>query len=565
MLESFTDSANKIVMAAQKEARLLGHKYISTEHILLGLLGAESGLAAKVLHSAGIDVNVTREHAEKLSGRGGGCSGLACTELRFTYDAKNVLELSLKQARLLGHDYAGTMHLLWACLKGLMVIRKIGGQIEENVHPNDVPAEGSEKKNQMMVPVVSRNNDLGAGKDDNENKQTPALEIFGTNLTKLALEGKLHPFVGRQEQVERVIQIICRRMKNNPCLVGEPGVGKTAIIEGLAQRILSGYVPEKLKGKKVIGTILYNYKIQLNVNEHRKHMENDPALKRIFQPVKVLEPSVEETIEILKGLRGTYETHYKLQYTDEALVAAANLSQQYVSDRFLPDKAIDLIDEAGSHVQLCYAKAKKRHNITVPSVTKYDIQHVVSSWTGIPLSDVSSEEGRTPPQVGRDASQTWKTELAKALAASYFGSEDALIRLDMNEKAHSEVFNLMLQILDDGRLTDSKGQTVDFKSTLIIMTSNLGNNIIEEASGETRLAGGGTDCQYNAEEVSKRLMAKDIHLSVTCRFRDHVVQHGYNPSYGCQAIKKNHCKIIGRHIGRKDTKKRNEGRRLSCL
>ncbi|WJX31441.1 hypothetical protein P8452_19867 [Trifolium repens] len=757
MLDNLTDCAKQVVLDAQKEARFGGHKYISTEHILLGILGDSNGLATRILNSCGIDVNVSREHVKKLIGRGGGCSGLSCEDLRFTYDAKSVLDFSLTHAKSLGHDYVDTMHLLLGLLQGTnsvvtqllesqgtnvnkireQVIRqieenvpqssnnKMGSQVKENVHNDVVTAEGS-KNNQIKVPGVSQNNNLGAKKDENVIKPKSALEIFGTNLTKLAQEGKLHPFVGREEQVERVIQIICRRMKNNPCLVGEHGVGKTSIIQGLAQRILSGYVPEKLKGKKVItldvANFLYVISNQVSseermkclikeieqsgdvilfvkevhhlfdkatsdartfsyilkhalergvlqcifattVNEHRMHMENDITLKRIFQQVKVLEPSVGEAIEILKSLRGTYETHYKLQYTDEALVAAVNLSQQYLSDRFLPDKAIDLIDEAGSHVQLCHSKNKKKGNASIPSVKKCDIQHVISSWIGVPVSDVSKEEGENllnledilhKQVIGQDEgisticrairrarvglrnskrpiasfmftgpSGVGKTELANALATSYFGSKDSLIRLDMSEymdrhtaarfigappgylgfedggqlteavrknshavvlfdeieKAHSDVFNLMLQILDDGRLTDGKGQTVDFTSTVIIMTSNLGNNIIE-----------GIDDQDNSfdhkknlvmeelknhfrpeflnrldeiivfkqltklevkqianimlREVCQKLKVKDINLSLTCRFRDYVIQHGYNPSYGARPLRRTIARFL---------------------
>nr|XP_027189401.1 ATP-dependent Clp protease ATP-binding subunit ClpA homolog CD4A, chloroplastic-like [Cicer arietinum] len=401
-------------------------------------------------------------------------------------------------------------------------------------------------------------------------------------------------------------------------------------------------------------------------NEHRIHMENDMTLKRLFQAVKVLEPSIEETIEILKGLRGTYETHYKLHYTDEALVAAANLSQQYVSDRFLPDKAIDLIDEAGSHVQLCHAKNKKKGNVSIPSVKKHDIQHVVSSWIGVPVSDVSKEEGESllnlevmlhKHVIGQNEaisticrairrarvglrncrrpiasfmftgpSGVGKTELANALATNYFGSKDSLIRLDMSEymdsynaarligappgyigfdeggqltesirkkshavllfdeieKAHSDVFNLMLQILDDGRLTDGKGQTVDFKSTLIIMTSNLGNSIIEGMI-DNKENSSSFDHKKNLvmeelkhhfrpeflnrldeiivfkeltkkeveeivnimlREVCQKLMVKEIHLSLTCRFREHVIQHGYNPSYGARPLRRTIAKFL---------------------
>ncbi|PNX74009.1 ATP-dependent clp protease ATP-binding protein [Trifolium pratense] len=392
-------------------------------------------------------------------------------------------------------------------------------------------------------------------------------------------------------------------------------------------------------------------------------MESDITLKRIFQPVKVVEPSVEETIEILKGLRGTYETHYKLQYTDEALVAAVNLSQQYLSDRFLPDKAIDLIDEAGSHVQLCHSKNKKKGNASIPSVKKCDIQHVISSWIGVPVSDVSKEEGENllnlenilhKQVIGQDEgisticrairrarvglrnsrrpiasfmftgpSGVGKTELANALATNYYGSKDSLIRLDMSEymdsynaarligappgylgfddggqlteavrknshavvlfdeieKAHSDVFNLMLQILDDGRLTDGKGQTVDFKSTLIIMTSNLGNNIIEGIDDKdssfdhkkilvmeelknhfrpeflnrldeiivfkqlTRLEVKQI-ANIMLREVCQKLKVKDINLSLTSRFRDYVIQHGYNPSYGARPLRRTIARFL---------------------
>ncbi|CAK8565783.1 unnamed protein product [Lathyrus sativus] len=750
-------------MASQKEARFVGHKYISTEHILLGILGDGTCSAAKILKSYGIDFNVSREQVMKLIGRGGGCSGLSCKEVRFTYDAKNVLEFSHKYATSLGHDYVDTMLLLLGLLQGssgvvTQLIENQGAdvnkirehvirEIEVNVQKVDVTAESSKNKmkdhvedrvhydvvtaessiyNQIKSQVVNQNYNLGARKDENANKQKSALETFGTNLTKLAQEGKLHPFVGREEQVERVIQIICRRMKNNPCLVGEPGVGKTSIIQGLAQRILSGFVPENLKGKKVITldvadflyvisnqgfsedrvkclikeieqsgdvilfvkevhhlfeavtsgakTFAYILKHALErgviqcifattLNEHRMHMENDVTLKRIFQLVKVDEPSVEETVEILKGLRRTYETHYKLEYTDEALVAAASLSQQYVSDRFLPDKAIDLIDEAGSHVQLCHAKNKKSGNAFVPSVKKSDIQHVVSSWIGVPVSDVSKEEGEdllnlegmlhkhvigqneAINTIGRAVrrarvglrncrrpiasfmftgpSGVGKTELAKALASNYFGSKDSLIRLDMSEymdkhnaarligappgyigfdeggqlteairrnshavvlfdeieKAHSDVFNLMLQVLDDGRLTDGKGQTVDFKSTLIIMTSNLGNNIIEGVDDkdfsfdrkkilvmeelkkhfrpeflnrldeiivfkELTKVEVEQIANIMLREVCEYLLVKNINLSLTCRFRDYVIQHGYNPSYGARPLRRTIARFL---------------------
>lgn len=771
MFERFTEKAIKVIMLAQEEARRLGHNFVGTEQILLGLIGEGTGVAAKVLKSMGVNLKDARVEVEKIIGRG---SGFVAVEIPFTPRAKRVLELSLEEARQLGHNYIGTEHLL------LGLIREgegVAARVLENLGVDLA------KVRTQVIRMLGETAEVSAGGGQGRTK-TPTLDEFGANLTNLASEGKLDPVVGRQEEIERVIQILGRRTKNNPVLIGEPGVGKTAIAEGLAQRIANGDIPDILEEKRVvtldIGLLVAGTKYRgefeerlkkimdeirqasnvilvidevhtligagaaegaidaanilkpalargelqcigaTTLDEYRKHIERDAALERRFQPVMVGEPSVEETIEILYGLRERYEQHHKLDILDESLEAAAKLSDRYISDRYLPDKAIDLIDEAGSRVRLINSqlppaakeldkelrkvlkdkddavrsqdfdkagelrdremeikseikaiaqnkKSSDDNKDDSPKVTEEDIAHIVASWTGVPVSKLTESESEkllhmedTLHQrlIGQDEAVraisrairrarvglknpnrpiasfifsgptgVGKTELTKALATYFFGSEEAMIRLDMSEymerhtvskligsppgyvgyneggqlteavrrrpytvvlfdeieKAHPDVFNMLLQILEDGRLTDAKGRTVDFKNTLLIMTSNIGSKVIEKGGGGLgfEFAEDEADSQYNRirslvneelkgyfrpeflnrldeiivfrqltkdevkeiselllKEVFSRLEEKSIALEITERFKERLVEEGYNPSYGARPLRR---------------------------
>ncbi len=789
MFERFTEKAIKVIMLAQEEARRLGHNFVGTEQILLGLVGEGTGVAAKVLKSLGVNLKDSRIEVEKIIGRG---SGFVAVEIPFTPRAKRVLELSLEEARQLGHNYIGTEHLL------LGLIREgegVAARVLENLNIDLT------KVRTQVIRMLGETAEVGTGSNTTKgNLKTATLDEFGTNLTKLASESKLDPVVGRYSEIDRVVQILGRRTKNNPVLIGEPGVGKTAIAEGLAQRIQTGDVPDILEDKRVLtldigllvaGTkyrgefeerlkkIMEEIKSAGNVilvidevhtligagaaegaidaanilkpalargelqcigattlDEYRKHIERDAALERRFQPVMVGEPSIEDTIEILKGLRERYEQHHRLKITDDALEAAAHLGDRYISDRFLPDKAIDLIDEAGSRVRLINSKlppeakqldkelrqVQKQKEESVrdqnfdqagklrekeielsakikevldnkkesaagdqsnadkksvesnskllqsPCVSEEDVAHIVASWTGVPVQKLTEtesvkllnmEETLHQRLIGQDEAVkavsrairrarvglknpnrpiasfifsgptgVGKTELTKSLASYFFGSEEAMIRLDMSEfmerhtvskligsppgyvgfneggqlteavrrrpytvvlfdeveKAHPDVFNLLLQLLEDGRLTDSKGRTVDFKNTLLIMTSNIGSKVIEKGGGGLGFEFSGDsveDSQYNRikslvneelkqyfrpeflnrldeiivfrqltknevkeiaeimlQEVFARLQDKGIKLNVTDAFKERLVEEGYNPSYGARPLRR---------------------------
>jgi ATP-dependent Clp protease ATP-binding subunit ClpC len=693
--EKFSERARRVLTLAQEEAAHFNHTYIGTEHVLLGLLREEEGVGAKVLANLGVSLNKARSAVEFIIGRG---EKPSTGEIGLTPRAKRVIELAIDEARHLGHNYIGTEHLLLGLLRegegvAADVLDSFGITLER-VRAETLRVLGEGAARARPTRTASR---------------TPILDQLGIDLTAAARAGKLDPVIGRNKEIERVTQILSRRTKNNPALIGEPGVGKTAIVEGLAHRIIAGDVPETLEGKRIltldIGALVAGTKYRgefeerlkkvideikaagncvlfidefhtmvgagaaegavdaanilkpslargelqcigaTTLDDYRKYVERDAALERRFQPVLVEEPSVEETLEILRGVKGRYEEHHQLTISDKALSAAATLSARYIPDRFLPDKAIDLIDEASSRVRIKrrtipitlkearraqesvrkdkeaslaaqqyeYAAELRQRELQIeekikqmeqewqaeqeqeePVVTEEDIAQVVSMWTGIPVVQLASEETSRLLQmeealhkriVGQDEAinsiaravrraraglkdprhpignfiflgptGVGKTELVRALAEFMFGSEDALIRLDMSEfmerhtvarlvgappgyvgyeeggqlteavrrksycailldeieKAHPDVFNILLQIFDDGHLTDAKGRRVDFRNSIIIMTSNIGAELIRKGTtiGFTSRSDEAKTQQMDYEKMKEKLLGE---------------------------------------------------------
>ncbi|WP_088816277.1 MULTISPECIES: ATP-dependent Clp protease ATP-binding subunit [Listeria] len=765
MFGRFTQRAQKVLALSQEEAMRLNHNNLGTEHILLGLVREGEGIAAKALYELGISAEKVQQEVEGLIGQG----EKTVTTIQYTPRAKKVIELSMDEARKLGHTYVGTEHILLGLIReGEGVAARVLSNLGVSLN----------KARQQVLQLLGGGDSAASGRQTNT-QATPTLDSLARDLTVIAREENLDPVIGRAKEIQRVIEVLSRRTKNNPVLIGEPGVGKTAIAEGLAQQIVRNEVPETLRGKRVMtldmGTVVAGTKYRgefedrlkkvmdeirqagnvilfidelhtligaggaegaidasnilkpplargelqcigaTTLDEYRKYIEKDAALERRFQPIKVDEPSVEESIQILHGLRDRYEAHHRVAITDEALDAAVRLSNRYISDRFLPDKAIDVIDEAGSKVRLkAYttpsdlkemelelAELKKEKDAAVQGqefekaasfrdrehklrkaleeeklswkekqgrdnsqVTEDVVAEVVASWTGIPVMKLAETEtdkllnmekllhervigqdeavkavslavrraraGLKDPKrpigsfIFLGPTGVGKTELARALAESMFGDEDAMIRVDMSEymekfstarlvgappgyvgyeeggqltekvrqkpysvvlldeieKAHPDVFNMLLQVLDDGRLTDSKGRVVDFRNTVIIMTSNIGaqemkvdksmgfnvtdvtkdhkameHRVLQELKkafrpefinriDETIVFHSLTEKELKqivtllTGQLTSRLAERDIHVKLTDGAKSKIAKEGYDPEYGARPLKR---------------------------
>lgn len=773
MFGRFTERAQKVLALAQEEAVRLGHNNIGTEHILLGLIREGEGIAAKALTGLGLGLEKIQDEVETLIGRG----QEQPSSIAYTPRAKKVIELSMDEARKLGHTYVGTEHIL------LGLIREGEGVAARVLNNLGISLN---KARQQVLQLLGSSEVISSHHGTQTNVNTPTLDSLARDLTVSAKEGNLDPVIGRSKEIERVIQVLSRRTKNNPVLIGEPGVGKTAIAEGLAQKIINNEIPETLRDKRVMtldmGSVVAGTKYRgefedrlkkimdeirqagniilfidelhtligaggaegaidasnilkpalargelqcigaTTLDEYRKYIEKDAALERRFQPITVDQPSVEEAIQILHGLRDRYEAHHRVKITDEAIEQAVKLSDRYITDRFLPDKAIDLIDEAGSKVRLHsytappnlkelesrledirkekdaavqsqeFEKAaalrdteqkireelditknqwKEKQGRTDSEVTPEDIAHVVAIWTGIPVNKLKEEEterllnmegilhervigqeeavkavsrairraraGLKDPKrpmgsfIFLGPTGVGKTELARALAEAMFGDENAVVRIDMSEymekhstarlvgappgyvgyeeggqltekvrrkpysvvlldeieKAHPEVFNILLQVLEDGRLTDSKGRVVDFRNTLIILTSNVGadaikrntrlgftavndskgdyddmkgkvmeelkrsfrpeflnridETIVFHSLGETHI---GQIVSLMSEELRKRLHEYDVDFILTDKAKAFLAKEGFDPAYGARPLRR----AIQKHI-----------------
>lgn len=773
MFGRFTERAQKVLALSQEEAIRLGHHNIGTEHILLGLIREGEGIAAKALKELGLEAKKIQNEVEKLIGKG----TQPMKSIHYTPRAKKVVELSQDEARKLGHPYVGTEHIL------LGLIREGEGVAARVLHNLDVSLN---KARQQVLQLLGSNEAQSSQQGrQTSNVSTPTLDSLARDLTASAREGKVDPVIGRDKEIERIIQILSRRTKNNPVLIGEPGVGKTAVVEGLAHKIVNNEVPETLRDKRVMtldmGTVVAGTKYRgefedrlkkvmdeirnagnvilfidelhtligaggaegaidasnilkpslsrgelqcvgaTTLDEYRKYIEKDAALERRFQPIHVDEPTIEETVQILKGLRDRYEAHHRVTITDDAIQAAAELSSRYITDRFLPDKAIDLIDEAGSRVRLKsytippnlkeleaeleeirkekdsavlsqeFEKAaalrdkeqklreevektknewKEKQGQENLAVTEEDIAVVVSSWTGVPVVKLTKDEtdrllnmeeilhkrvigqeeavnaiskairraraGLKDPKrpigsfIFLGPTGVGKTELARALAEVMFEDEDAMIRIDMSEymekhstsrlvgsppgyvgyeeggqlteqvrrkpysvvlldeieKAHPEVFNILLQVLEDGRLTDSKGRTVDFRNTILIMTSNVGAselkrnryvgfNLGDESQEHQDMKSKVMDelkktfrpeflnridetivfhslekkhikeiVKLMIEQVQKRVKEQEITFTITDRAVEKIAEEGFDPEYGARPLRRSIQKNI---------------------